>query len=87
MDWTGIDLYEIVETVKGGLDVEPPGSSAIILHHDIAYTTPGAQGILDFYAAYLAGYDFVSMPQCLSQCQADGACKAPVDVFPGIYDS
>lgn len=73
--------------VASGYQSLPFGSSAIIVHHDWYYTTPGSRGILDFYASYFAGYQFVTIGQCLAQCQTLGSCKAPTTALPGIYDS
>ncbi|CEO99389.1 hypothetical protein PBRA_001295 [Plasmodiophora brassicae] len=86
-DWAGIDLSQMKNVVASGYESLPFGSSAIIVHHDWYYTTPGSRGILDFYATYFAGYQFVTIGQCLAQCQTLGSCKAPTAALPGIYDS
>ncbi|XXQ34534.1 Chitin-binding type-1 domain-containing protein [Plasmodiophora brassicae] len=87
LDWTGIDLPQKVNVVMNAYNDLPSGSSAIILHHDGYYTMPGAQGILDFCAARFAGYDFVTIEECLAQCHALGACKASGSALPCVFDS
>eukprot|EP00474_Spongospora_subterranea_P008375 CRZ08833.1 hypothetical protein [Spongospora subterranea] len=61
--------------------------SAIIMHRDSDYMFPdGEAGILDIYAGFFQGFEFITTTECLASCIKEGECIAPGNPWPGVYN-